>query len=66
MPIDVTIRRNFQKGLQHECALMHAWVWKDKIGLITFYVIIHENIQIECSGRVRIFTYSAMAALDFK
>ena len=41
MPVDLTIRRNFQEGLQHKCALMHARVRKDKVGLVTFNVIIH-------------------------
>jgi hypothetical protein len=27
--------------LQHKCALMHARVRKDKVGLVTFNVIIH-------------------------
>ena len=62
MPVDMATRRNFEKGLQYKCALMHARVRENKVGFVTFHVIIHENIQIERPGRIRIFARAPMAA----
>jgi hypothetical protein len=45
---------------------MHARVRENKVGFVTFHVIIHENIQIERPGRIRIFARAPMAAFDFQ